>query len=62
MQSFAKIIGIFESHEYNAPMDMLKLLGTPFGFQLEFNYMDQSLLNGIKSKLEYWSSTNLLQA
>lgn len=22
MQSFAKIIGIFESHEYNAPMDM----------------------------------------
>lgn len=39
--------------------DMSKLLGTPFGLHLELHNVDQFLINRVKVKLKYWSSTHL---
>ena len=31
----------------------------PFGLKLEIQVVDQFLINKVKGKLKYWSSTNL---
>ena len=37
----------------------LKLFGTPFGQHLELQNVDHFLINRVKAKLRYWSSTQL---
>lgn len=42
--------------------NLSKLLGMPFGLDLELRHVDQIWRNRVKSKLKYWSSTTLLLA
>lgn len=39
--------------------DLFKLFDTPFGLHLEFQNVDQYVINMVKAKLRYWSSTQL---
>lgn len=39
--------------------DLSKLFGTPFGLHLELQNVDQYVINRVKAKLRYWSSTQL---
>ena len=45
--------------KWAANRDLSKLLGTPFGLQLELQDIGHILVNKVKSKLKYGSSTNL---
>jgi hypothetical protein len=39
--------------------DLLKVLGTPFGLHVGLHNVDHFLVDMVKSKLKYWSSTHL---
>lgn len=40
--------------------DLSKLLGTPFGLQLDLKNIDQFMLGQVKNKLKYWNYAHLL--